>query len=53
MRVATLLNRLLDLPGVGVSGVAWQGQQLVIGVRLRSRMLACAEPGCGYLVRAR
>lgn len=51
MRAATLLNRLLDLPGVSVSSVAWHGWQLVVDVRLRARKLACPE--CGYSTKAR
>jgi transposase len=35
-----------------VSAVAWQGQQLVIDVRLRTGRLACPALGCGYLTRA-
>jgi transposase len=52
VRASTLANRLLDLPGISVSTLAWHGQQLVIDVRLRSAKLACPEPGCGYLTRA-
>jgi transposase len=51
VRASTLANRLLDLPGIGVSAVAWHGQQLVIDVRLRTGRLACPEPGCGYVTR--
>jgi len=51
VRATTLANRLLDLPGIGVSVVAWHGQQLVIDVRLRSRRLICPE--CGYSTAAR
>jgi len=50
VRATTLANRLLDLPGVSVSQVAWQGQQLVIDVRLRVKRLAC--PDCGHSLRA-
>jgi transposase len=53
VRATTLANRLLDLPGISVSAVAWHGQQLVIDVRLPARKkLACPEPGCGYVTRA-
>lgn len=52
MRATTLLNRLLDLPGVSVSDVAWHGQQLVVDVRLRAGKLACPEPGCGQVTGA-
>jgi transposase len=50
VRATTLLNRLLDLPGVGVSAVAWHGRQLVIDVRLRAGRLACPE--CRHTTRA-
>lgn len=53
MRATTLANRLLDLPGVRVSDVAWHGQQLVVDVQLRAKLLACPEPGCGYSTKAR
>jgi transposase len=50
VRVTTLLNRLLGLPGISVSGASWQGLQLVVDVRLRGRRLGC--PLCGYTTRA-
>ena len=50
MRATTLLNRLLDLPGVSVRGAALCPQRLVVDVRLRSRRLAC--PVCRYTTRS-
>jgi transposase len=50
VRAATLANRLLDLPGIATSAVAWHGPQLVIDVRLRARRLSCPE--CDYTTRA-
>ena len=51
MRVTTLLNELLDLPGVTVSGVVLQPGQLLVDVRLRAKKLAC--PHCAFTTRAR
>jgi transposase len=51
VRATTLANRLLDLPGIMVCGVAWHGQQLVIDVRMRSGKLVCPE--CGYVAKGR
>ena len=50
MRATTLLNRVLDLPGIRVSAVAWHGRQLVVDVGLRTNRLAC--PLCAYTTRA-
>ena len=50
VRATTLLNRLLDLPGISVTDAAWHGRQLVVDVRLRAHRLAC--PLCGYTTRA-
>jgi transposase len=50
VRATTLLNRLLDLAGVTVSGASWQGHELVVDLRLRSSRLAC--PLCNYTTRA-
>jgi transposase len=50
VRVTTLLSRLLDLPGISVSGASWHGSLLVVDVRLRGRRLGC--PLCGYSTRA-
>jgi hypothetical protein len=46
VRATTLLNRLLDLPGVTVSGASLEAGSLVVDVRLRARRLAC--PLCDY-----
>lgn len=51
MRVTTLLNKLLDLPGIGVTGVSIRSGKLLVDVRLRTRRLAC--PRCDYTTRAR
>jgi transposase len=50
VRATTLLNRVLDLPGISVSAVAWQGSRLVVDVRLRADRLGC--PLCGFTTRA-
>lgn len=51
MRVSTLLNKLLDLPGITVSGVSIRERKLLVDVRLRARNLTC--PRCDYTTRAR
>lgn len=53
MRVTTLLNRLLKLPGVNVCEVDLDGAAgtVLATVRLRRRRLAC--PQCGYTTAAR
>ena len=51
MRATTLLNRLLDLPGIDVSGVSLDGRRMLAEVRLRARRLAC--PLCPFTTRAR
>ena len=51
MRATTLLNKLLDLPGLDVSGVSFDGQRMLVEVRLRARRLAC--PRCPFTTRAR
>ena len=52
MRAATLLNRLLDLPGIRVEGVSLPGEgRLVLDVALRRRALTC--PLCGWRTRNR
>ncbi len=54
MRATTLLNKLLDLPGIAVSGVSFPATDpnlLILDVTLRSRRLAC--PHCDYRTRAR
>jgi transposase len=51
MRATTLLNRLLDLPGIDVSGVSLDGRRMLVEVRLRARRLTC--PRCPFTTRAR
>lgn len=51
MRVTTLLNKLLDLPGITVTGVSLRGRKMFVDVRLRTRKLTC--PRCDYTTRAR
>jgi transposase len=51
VRATTLLNRLLDLPGIDVSGVSLDGRRMLVEVRLRARRLAC--PLCPFTTRAR
>jgi transposase len=52
VRAATLLNRLLDLPGIRVEGVSLPGEgRLVLDVALRRRALTC--PLCGWRTRYR
>lgn len=51
MRATTLLNRLLDLPGIDVSGVSLDGRRMLAEVRLRARRLTC--PLCPFTTRAR
>jgi transposase len=50
VRATTLLNRVLNLPGIRVSDVAWHGSQLVVDVRLRADRLACSL--CAFTTRA-
>lgn len=51
MRVTTLLNKLLNLPGLWVQDVSFEPEGLVIHVRPRRRLLTC--PVCGTRVRGR
>jgi transposase len=51
VRATTLLNRLLGLPGIDVSGVSLDGRRVLAEVRLRARRLAC--PLCPFTTRAR
>jgi len=51
VRATTLLNRLLDLPGIDVSGVSLDGRRMLVEVRLRARRLTC--PRCPFTTRAR
>jgi len=51
MRVTTLLNKLLKLQGLWVTGLRFEGDALVIVVRRRFRLLTC--PVCGMRVKGR
>jgi transposase len=54
VRVTTLLNRLLDLPGIAVRGVSFPADRagpMVVTVALRAHRLAC--PRCDFTTRAR
>jgi transposase len=54
VRDTTLLNRLLDLPGITVSGVSFPDQDpnaMIVDVCVRGRRLAC--PHCDYRTKAR
>lgn len=54
MRASTLLNKLLDLPGITVSGVSFPSGDpnvMVVDVTLTRRRLHC--PHCGHVTRAR
>jgi transposase len=50
MRVTTAFNRLLQLEGASVVGVAFEGEAVVVGLTRRRRLLAC--PRCGCVGRA-
>ena len=39
MRVTSVFNRLMDLPGITVTDVEFSADAVVVGVRLRSRRL--------------
>ncbi len=51
MRATATFKRLLDLPGVSITDVAFEAAKAVVTVRLRSRKLCCPE--CGFTTRAR
>lgn len=54
VRATTLLNKLLDLPSIAVSGVSFPAQDpnaMIIDVTVRGRKLAC--PHCDYRTKAR
>ncbi len=51
MRVQTLLNQLLRLPGLWVRGVRLEQHRLIIQIRRRFHLLCCPE--CGTKVRGR
>jgi transposase len=46
VRATTLVNRLLDLPGIAVTGVSLEPGLLAVEVRLTARKLSC--PLCDY-----
>ncbi|MGW0229910.1 hypothetical protein ACWDWO_16475 [Actinopolymorpha singaporensis] len=51
MRVSTVFNRILGLPGASVCSVEFTGDGLVVGLRhRRGRRYRCP---CGYSTRAR
>lgn len=49
MRVTTVFNRLLGFAGTVVEAVTWSDTQIVVALRLRSRVLVCP---CGRTSRA-
>jgi transposase len=51
VRATTLVNRLLDLPGITVSGVSLEPGLLMVEVKLTARKLRC--PLCDYSTWAR
>lgn len=51
VRVTTLLNKLLQLPGLWVQAIRFEDDTLIIEVRRRFRLLTCPE--CGTQVRGR
>lgn len=51
VRVTSVFNTLLQLPGVWVTTVAFHGDRVEVGVRLRRRKLVC--PHCGWATHAR
>lgn len=51
MRVTTLLNKLLNLPGLWVRGIRCEDDALIIVAHRRFRLLTCPE--CGTQVRGR
>jgi len=51
VRVTTRMNKLLDLPGIAVTGVAFGDRALLVDVRLRARRLTC--PRCAFTTGAR
>jgi len=46
MRVTTAFNRLLGIAGVSVVSVRFEGDGVVLGLRLRRRLLVCPHCGC-------
>lgn len=51
MRVTTVLNRMIALPGLWVKGVRFENEHLVISIQRRFRSLTC--PVCATRVRGR
>lgn len=51
MRVTTVFNKLLRLPGIRVSDVVFETVRIIVEVRLRRRRLEC--PRCGWTTAAR
>jgi transposase len=51
MRVTSLLNKLLHLPGLWVRGIEFVGNTLFVDIQRRFRLLTCPE--CGTRVRGR
>jgi len=51
VRVTSVFNRLMDLPGITVTDVEFSADAVVVGVRLRSRRLRC--PRCEFTTRSR
>ncbi|MHB8275192.1 MAG: hypothetical protein ACYDC9_10585 [Dermatophilaceae bacterium] len=50
MRVTTAFKRLLDLPGITVSGVEFGMSTVVVTVKLTARKLQC--PLCVFMTKA-
>jgi transposase len=54
VRASTLLNKLLDLPGISVSGVSFpsgDASVMLVDVAVRARRMGC--PSCDYTTKAR
>lgn len=51
VRVTTLVNRMIGLPGVWVKGCRYEGKNLIVEVRRKFRLLTCPE--CGHQVTGR
>jgi transposase len=51
VRVTTLLNRMIGLPGLWVKGFRFEGETLVLEIGRRFRLLTCSE--CGTRVSGR
>jgi len=46
VRVSTLLNRMIGLPGLWVKGVRWEGETLIVEIEAATR----PRSGVGALV---